>query len=106
MVEAFEFSLKPAGHAELEAAIKRAFADGVPRNDEQSNVTQRIASLYGHLQDYPRDVVLDALNGWVKKSKWQPNIHDLMEGMDWRVLQRRVKLEALINAPVVQHEQP
>lgn len=68
----------------------------VSRNADEDDITFMFAVYAEKLRDYPADIVLTVLRKWDKiGEKWWPTLNEIYPSLDWRVLRRKRRLEAL-----------
>lgn len=96
LVDALEFFNSPCGKKDLIASeVTRLCMMSVRRNEDELDVTMKIAAFIEELSDYPFDVVKNVCRDWPRKSKWQPTLFELRTECENRVIVRRALLEAV-----------
>ena len=96
LVDALEFFNSPCGKKDLIASeVTRLCMMSVRRNEDELDVTMKIAAFIEELSEYPFDVVKNVCRDWPRKSKWQPSLFELRTECENRVIVRRALLEAV-----------
>lgn len=96
LVDALEFFNSPCGKKDLIASeVTRLCMMSARRNEDELDVTMKIAAFIEELSEYPFDVVKSVCREWPRKSKWQPSLFELRTECESRMIVRRALLEAV-----------
>lgn len=84
-----EKTLRPAPKVVVQSELARLKVTTKSRAENGEDLSLMLAAYAEYLEEYPADVMVDAMRAWARNEKWWPAWSELKESLDWRVKKRR-----------------